>query len=216
LSAKLVHKGTSECFAEKFKRHIPAIADQSVITWGLKKTLGDVLEYKGEGGETVRLKLVAGLDNSIFQGNVLIDERALLEHFPSVSGSRVFLVEGSPLSIFLLLGGLGSFGLGILVYRNTMQRRGELAIMRALGFERRRLHRTLFLEHAILLAVGVLSGTAAALIAVLPHLLAPGPSVPFGLIALILLVLVLNGSLWIYLSAILATRGNLMGALRDE
>jgi ABC-type lipoprotein release transport system permease subunit len=237
---------------------IPAIADQTVITWGLKKTLGDVLEYKGETGETVKLKLVAGLDNSVFQGSVLVNEQALLEHFPSVSGSRMFLVDGSPeqaaetaeklknsfrnhgilittpaarlnefnrvtntyLSIFLFLGGLGivlgSFGLGIMVYRNIMERRSELSILRAVGFPRGLLYGSLFVEHAFVLAAGVAAGTASALVAVLPSLFAPDSGVPFVLIFLILGALVLNGSFWIYLSAILATRGNLIPALRDE
>jgi hypothetical protein len=39
---------------------------------------------------------------------------------------------------------------------------------------------------------------------------------PLGLIVLILAVLVLNGSFWIYLSAVLATGGNLISALREE
>ena len=72
---------------------VPAIADQTVITWGLKKSIGDTLAYVGEDGNQVKLTLVAGLENSIFQGYILISEQALLKHFPSTSGSRVFLVD---------------------------------------------------------------------------------------------------------------------------
>jgi ABC-type lipoprotein release transport system permease subunit len=71
---------------------IPAIADQSVIQWGLGRKLGDTLTYTGLRGETVRLLLVAGLANSIFQGQVLISNRHFARHFPD-GGSSFLLVE---------------------------------------------------------------------------------------------------------------------------
>lgn len=72
---------------------IPAIADQTVIQWGLMKSVGDTLNYKTEDGKDLKLKLVGGLANSIFQGNVLISEAHFNRVFPSVSGSNVFLVD---------------------------------------------------------------------------------------------------------------------------
>lgn len=72
---------------------IPAIADQTVIQWGLMKSVGDTLNYKTEDGKDLKLKLVGGLANSIFQGNVLISEEHFNRAFPSVSGSNVFLVD---------------------------------------------------------------------------------------------------------------------------
>ncbi len=72
---------------------IPAIADQTVIQWGLMKSVGDTLNYKTEDGKELKLKLVGGLANSIFQGNVLISEEHFNRAFPSVSGSNVFLVD---------------------------------------------------------------------------------------------------------------------------
>jgi ABC-type antimicrobial peptide transport system permease subunit len=72
---------------------IPAIADQTVIQWGLMKSVGDTLNYKTEDGQNLKLKLVGGLANSIFQGNVLISEEHFNRAFPSVSGSNVFLVD---------------------------------------------------------------------------------------------------------------------------
>ncbi|WP_340110847.1 FtsX-like permease family protein [Maribellus mangrovi] len=73
---------------------IPAIADQTVIQWGLQKKVGDVLEYQNELGDTIRLKLVAGTTPSIFQGYVLISNQQFLRNYPSSSGSNVFLVDG--------------------------------------------------------------------------------------------------------------------------
>jgi putative ABC transport system permease protein len=74
---------------------IPAILDQTVIQWGLGKKVGDTLVYLNEAGEEMTLKIIGGLANSIFQGNALIDEQLFLKHFPSSSGSYVFLIDGN-------------------------------------------------------------------------------------------------------------------------
>jgi ABC-type antimicrobial peptide transport system permease subunit len=75
---------------------IPAIADQTVIQWGLGKGVGDTLVYSNERGEPMKLLLVGGLSASVFQGSVIISEKNFLENFPSSSGSNVFLIEGDP------------------------------------------------------------------------------------------------------------------------
>lgn len=74
---------------------VPAILDQTVIQWGLGKKVGDTLIYQNEAGQEMKLKIIGGLANSIFQGNVLIDEDVFLKHYPSNSGSNVFLVDGA-------------------------------------------------------------------------------------------------------------------------
>ncbi|WP_372948766.1 FtsX-like permease family protein [Mariniphaga sp.] len=75
---------------------IPAIADQTVIQWGLGKKVGDELLYQNEKGDTLRLKLIAGTTPSIFQGYVIISNEHFLKNYPSNSGSYVFLIEGEP------------------------------------------------------------------------------------------------------------------------
>lgn len=75
---------------------VPAVADLSVIVWGMGKSVGDVLTYVDEAGQTFRLKLVGGLANSIFQGNVIISEKAFILKYPSISGTRIFLADISP------------------------------------------------------------------------------------------------------------------------
>jgi ABC-type antimicrobial peptide transport system permease subunit len=72
---------------------IPAVADGSVITWGLGKSVGDSLTYIDDSGREVRLRLVGALANSIFQGSVLIAEDVFLERFPGVNGHRLFLLD---------------------------------------------------------------------------------------------------------------------------
>ncbi|MGQ7869552.1 FtsX-like permease family protein [Sunxiuqinia sp. sy24] len=74
---------------------IPAVADQTVIKWGLGKSVGDTLVYQNEAGESIVLKLVGGLANSVFQGNILIADSLFYTNFPSVSGSKVFLIDAS-------------------------------------------------------------------------------------------------------------------------
>ncbi len=80
---------SSECPANC----IPAISDQTVITWGLGKSIGDSIAYSNEKGDTIYLVLVAGLANSVFQGNLIISDRNFTTQFPSISGSSVMLAD---------------------------------------------------------------------------------------------------------------------------
>ncbi len=79
---------------------IPAIADQTVIQWGLGKEVGDTLKYRGESGDTIQVKLIGGLSPSLFQGYIIISSKHLIKNYPSHSGSSVFLVfsEGDDLN----------------------------------------------------------------------------------------------------------------------
>jgi len=72
---------------------VPAIADQTVIQWGLGKNIGDTLNYRNEHGDTLKLKLIAGLSPSVFQGYVLISNVNFLKNFPTSSGSNFFLID---------------------------------------------------------------------------------------------------------------------------
>ena len=74
---------------------IPAIADETVIKWGLGLAVGDTLHYTNSNGEQMKLLLIGGLAPSIFQGNVLIAEKRFLEQFPESSGTHVILVDGA-------------------------------------------------------------------------------------------------------------------------
>jgi putative ABC transport system permease protein len=74
---------------------VPAIADQTVIQWGMGLKIGDTIQYLNEMGDTLRLKLIGGLAPSIFQGYVIISNRHFLANYPTHSGSSVFLIDGS-------------------------------------------------------------------------------------------------------------------------
>ena len=70
---------------------VPAVADQTVITWGLGKAVGDTLFYLNEKGDSIGLVLVAGLSSSVFQGNLLISEANFRQHFPSNTEAELCL-----------------------------------------------------------------------------------------------------------------------------
>ncbi len=72
---------------------VPGVADLSVIVWGLGKSVGDSLSYVDERGQTFQIKLVGGLSNSIFQGNIIISEEAFIRKYPSISGYKILLAD---------------------------------------------------------------------------------------------------------------------------
>jgi hypothetical protein len=129
-------------------------------------------------------------------------------------------VENTYLSIFTVLGGLGlllgSVGLGVVVLRNVLERRGELALLRAVGFRSGALQWLLFSEASLLLTLGLAAGVVSALVAVLPALGSPGSEVPVASLSLTLAVVFTSGFLWTWGATALALRGPLLPALRNE
>ena len=129
-------------------------------------------------------------------------------------------VQNTYLDIFQALGGLGlllgSVGLGVVVLRNILERRGELGLLRAIGFANRTLQWLLLSEHWLLLLLGLVIGVVTAVVAVLPMLMSPGAKVPYESMALTAGGIVISGLVWTWLAAALALRGGLMSALREE
>jgi ABC-type lipoprotein release transport system permease subunit len=131
-----------------------------------------------------------------------------------------FAVQNTYLSTFQSLGGLGlllgTFGLATVQLRSVIERRGELALMRAAGFRRMLLARLVMIENALLLVGGLGVGVLAALVAVLPHWLAGGAGVPWLSLAATLAVVLVVG-LAAGLFAVRATLcAELLPALREE
>lgn len=143
-----------------------------------------------------------------------------LEVTPTARRLAMFsAVENTYLSIFQILGGLGvlmgSVGLGVVVLRNVLERRGEFAMLRAIGFSRRQLRRLVFSEHAFLLLCGLLIGGAAAMIAVIPSTSHEGQT-PLLVIAGLMSGIFACGLLWVALASRAAMSGELMDGLRSE
>jgi len=237
---------------------IPAFADHSVIVWGLGKAVGDTLSYINEKGREFRVRLVGSLANSVFQGSLIISEAAFLQHYPSSSGYRFFLVDAplaknkvladgiswaledlgvdltaastrlaefnevqnTYLSIFLILGSfglmLGSIGFGIVAWRNIQERQGELALLRAIGFGPWSIRLMVLSEHFAVWLAGVFLGIAAALVATFPSLSAQATEIPYTVLAILFILILANGGIWILLATFWATKRDLLPSLRNE
>jgi putative ABC transport system permease protein len=129
-------------------------------------------------------------------------------------------VQNTFLDTFQVLGGLGlllgSAGLGVVVLRNVLERRGELALLAAVGFTPRALRRLVIAEHAVLQALGLSLGIVAAVLALLPVLLSPSAQISCLPLAATLGLVFLSGLFWTWAAARLALRGELLPALRNE
>ncbi len=133
---------------------------------------------------------------------------------------QLLAVQNTYLSTFQSLGALGlllgTFGLAAVQLRSVLERRGELALLRAAGFRRRRLSQMVLLENTFLLLGGLSIGIFAALLSVLPHMLLGGATIPL-LDLTVMLTLVLTAGLLSGLLAARATlRAPLLSALRGE
>ena len=129
-------------------------------------------------------------------------------------------VQSTYMAMFQALGSLGlilgTIGLGLVVVRNIMERRGELAVLWAVGFSNSSIRRMLLVEHIALLVMGVLCGVIAAVTAAGPVIKAAGGSLPYGSLAATVSVMLILGMLWIALAATLTLRGERLVALRSE
>jgi putative ABC transport system permease protein len=237
---------------------VPIIADANSMTYVLHKSLGDEIVVT-RGGATIRLRLVAALNDSLFQGELLMSEANFLRLFPDQQGYRFLLVdtpagqatrlaatiedrgsdlgadvtptvdrlaefhrvENTYLATFQALGGLGllvgTIGLAAVLLRNVLERRRELALLRAVGYGPHHLFAIVLAENAALLACGLLVGALSALVAIAPAAADRGARLPLSLPGGLLLVAVLTAGL---LSSVIATRvalrTSLVGALRSE
>ena len=127
-------------------------------------------------------------------------------------------VQNTYLSTFQALGGLGlilgSVGLAVIVLRNVLERRGELAALRAIGYPQNLLRRMVTAEHSALLALGLALGVIAALVALIPTLKGAEGFSPWPLIGVGLGTLVC-GILWTILATRFALRGRSLDALNE-
>lgn len=181
-----------------------------------------VKRFPGESG--YRMFLIDAPSNSVSQVSATLS-RAMqdvgLELTPTVTRLNQFnAVQNTYLGTFQVLGGLGlllgSVGLGIVVLRNVLERRSELAVLLAVGFRKAEVQRLVLLENGALLLAGLGLGVIAATIAVLPAVLSPAGQLPYASLAITLLAVLLNGALWTWTATRYAVRGDLLAALRNE
>jgi putative ABC transport system permease protein len=129
-------------------------------------------------------------------------------------------VENTYLSTFQALGGLGlllgTIGLAAIMFRNVLERRRELALLRAVGYDARRVAIVIVAEGALLLGAGLAAGAGCAALAVAPAWLGRGGTLPGPGLVLLLLAVAAAGLLSSFVATRAALGGNLLEALRAE
>ncbi|MCP4642647.1 MAG: ABC transporter permease [bacterium] len=148
-------------------------------------------------------------------------ERSGLDTVATTDRLQMFYtVETTYLSMFLVLGGLGmvlsTAALGVLVLRNVLERRREVALLRAVGFPQRSVFIMLLAEHALLLGMGLAVGAVAATVAMAPAVIASATRVPVGLQAVVLGLIVLAGAGSIVVALGVGLGRDTTDALRSE
>jgi hypothetical protein len=127
-------------------------------------------------------------------------------------------VQNTYLGTFQVLGGLGlvlgSVGLGVVLLRNVLERRGELALLLAVGYRPDGVRRMVLSEHGLLLVVGLVLGVAAAAVAVLPSV--RSAELPVLSLCLTVAAVFASGLFWTWAASRWSLRGELLPALRRE
>jgi hypothetical protein len=129
-------------------------------------------------------------------------------------------VENTYLSTFQMLGGLGlllgTLGMAAVLLRNVLERRRELALLRAVGYNSSHFTLMVVAENALLLFCGLVTGGVCALLAIAPVFLSRHAQLPGISLALLLLAVLISGLTASILATWAALRAPLMPALRAE
>ncbi|MEM7313833.1 MAG: ABC transporter permease, partial [Planctomycetota bacterium] len=134
--------------------------------------------------------------------------------------SGLLAVQNTYLSTFQSLGALGlllgTLGLAAVQVRNILTRRGELALLSAIGYSQSAVRRQLIWENATLLLAGLGIGTIAALVVVVPHAIFGNASLPLSTIAITLTGILVLGLLAGIVTSRFALNTPILAALREE
>jgi putative ABC transport system permease protein len=129
-------------------------------------------------------------------------------------------VQNTYIATFQVLGGLGlvigCLGMGLVVARNVIERRSELALLHALGYRARQIRKLVMWEHAVLFSIGMAVGLGAALVSVAPNWSSGGGWEAYRTVFILAGVVLVSGFLWTWLAALLALRQEWLEVLRGE
>ena len=129
-------------------------------------------------------------------------------------------VNNTYLATFQMLGALGlllgTLGLGAVLLRNVLERRRELALLRAVGYNARDVSLIVLAENGLLLFAGLGAGTVCALVAIAPAWIERGGQFPILSLAGLLLAVAVAGLVSSLAATIAAVRSPLLAALRSE
>lgn len=165
-----------------------------------------------------------GEDLTNEQLTALLETRLIDHGFDAVDARRrlaeFLAVQNTYLSTFQALGGLGllmgTIGLAVVQLRSVIERRAELAVLRSTGFDLRRLAAMVLGENISLLLIGLGCGTAAALVATLPHWAFAQADIPWATLAVLLAVVAVAGVAAGWLAVRAAVAAPLVAALRGD
>ncbi len=224
-----LYRGVGEEFAFAYADGAPVtfrvvgLLDNSVLQGSLLVSEADFTRLFPQTSG-YRMFLVRAPEGQALKVAALLEDKLGDEGFDAVNArarlAELLAVQNTYISTFQSLGAigllLGTLGFAAVQLRSVFERRKELALMRATGFRRWRLATMVLLENLLLLLVGLTTGTIAALITVLPHMVASGARVPLADLALMLSVVIVVGVL-VGLVAVRETlRAPLVAALRGE
>jgi ABC-type antimicrobial peptide transport system permease subunit len=134
--------------------------------------------------------------------------------------AQFLAVQNTYLSTFQSLGALGlllgTIGLAVVQLRSVLERRGELALMRAAGFRRGRLVHMVLWENCLILIGGLAVGCVAAAVALVPQWLPREASVPWRELAMLLGIIAVVGLAAGWLATRSALRAPIVPALRGD
>ena len=129
-------------------------------------------------------------------------------------------VENTYLSTFQMLGGLGlllgTLGMAAVLLRNVLERRRELALLRAVGYNSSHFTLMVVAEDLLLLVCGLVTGTVCALLAIAPVFFARDRKLPHVSLGLLLLAVLVSGLTASLVATWAALRSPLLPALRAE
>ncbi|HEX5885654.1 MAG TPA: ABC transporter permease [Pyrinomonadaceae bacterium] len=129
-------------------------------------------------------------------------------------------VENTYLSTFQMLGGLGlalgTLGMAAVLLRNVFERRRELALLRAVGYNSSHFAAMVITENVLMLCCGLAVGFICALLAIAPVLFERGGRLPNISLGLLLLAVLLSGATASLVATLAALRSPLLPALRAD
>jgi putative ABC transport system permease protein len=129
-------------------------------------------------------------------------------------------VENTYLSTFQMLGGLGlllgTLGMAAVLLRNILERRRELALLRAVGYNASHFTLMITAENSLLLCSGLVIGSVAATLAIAPIFFSRGGQLPNISLGVLLLAVLVSGLVASIIATWAALRSPLLAALRAE
>ena len=129
-------------------------------------------------------------------------------------------VNNTYLATFQTLGALGlllgTLGLGAVLLRNVLERRRELALLRAVGYDTRHVSLMVLVENGLLLCGGLAIGTICALVAIAPAWIERGGQFPVVSLGGMLLAVAAAGLVSSLAATAAAVRSPLLASLRSE